>query len=214
VAAEELARIRAALAVPEPHRSALPEDAAAVLLPLLPREGGLAVLFTRRTDHLPSHPGQVSFPGGRIGPEDKTPADAALRETEEEVGIPQQHVEVLGHLADYTTYYGRLVCSYVGLVDARAPEPYLASPDEVAALLVVPIAQLLDPSAYEGRFAPGDPRREGVVRYWHLPQGTIWGITGELLARFLQRAYGWQPPAPPIAVRSVAEFRDLQRRGM
>lgn len=213
MASDELARVRAALGE-EPHRGALPEGAAAVLLPLLQGADGLAVLFTRRADHLTTHPGQVSFPGGRIGPEDKRPIDAALRETEEEVGIAARHVEVLGHLADYTTFYGRLICTYVGAVDPRAPPPVVASPTEVAELLIVPLARLRDPSAYEGRFHPGDPRREGVVRYWHLPQGTVWGITGELLARFLERAYGWTAPRPPVAVRSVEEFRDLQRRGM
>lgn len=216
VAPPDLARIRAVLHAGEPERHGLPAGASAVLLPLLGGPEGLSVLFTRRTDHLSSHAGQFSFPGGRVEPHDRTPAEAALRETEEEVGLPAKDVEVLGHLADYTTYYGRLVCAYVGHVAPHAPPPRIAAPDEVAQLLVVPVAKLLAPEPYEGRALPGLPARgdERVVHYWHFPEGTIWGITADLLGRFLARAYGWAPPRPPREVASPEEFRDLARRGL
>lgn len=206
--AADLARIRAALA-PEPVRPALPPGASAVLLPLVHRDGALSVVFTRRASHLARHPGQISFPGGGIEPQDKGPAEAALRETEEEVGIPARSVEVLGHLADYTTYYGRLVCCYVGAVGPDAPPPRIAAPDEVAEVLVLPIARFLEGAEYEARYLPGDPRRDGVVHYWRFPGLTppVWGITAELMARFLQRCYAWSPPREPRAIASVEEFR-------
>lgn len=212
---EELARIRAALR-PEPARHQLPPDASAVLFPLMAREGGLHALFTLRHQALTRHAGQWSFPGGRVEPGDKGPAETALRETEEEVGIPARDVDVLGHLDDYTTYYGRLVCAYVGLVRPGAPAPRIAAPAEVEDLRVLPIAAFLGPELYEGRALAGDQPRgeERVVHYWHFPGATIWGITGELLARFLRRAYAWEPPRPPRILGSVEEFRDLARRGL
>jgi 8-oxo-dGTP pyrophosphatase MutT (NUDIX family) len=207
----DLDRIRAALAGQEPaRRHPLPEGASAVLLPLVSSPGGdgPAVLFTRRSAGLTSHAGQISFPGGRIGPEDKGPVDAALRETEEEVGIAPRNVEVLGHLDDYVTYYGRLVCTYVGVVRAGSPAPRIASPEEVAEVLVVPLARFLDASIYEARALPGSTRSDRVVHYWQVrPDATIWGITAELLAKFLARVHGWEPPKEPRFISTPEEFR-------
>lgn len=216
VHAAELARIRALLHAGEPQRHGLPAGASAVLLPLMQRDEGLAVLFTRRHDNLSTHAGQWSFPGGRVEAHDASPAAAALRETEEEVGLPTKDVEVLGHLADYTTFYGRLVCTYVGAVAPHAPPPRIAAPDEVAQLMVVPLARLLEAAPYEGRaLAGGAPRGEDrIVHYWHLPEGTVWGITAELLGRFLALACGWSPPKEPAILRNPAEFRDIARRGL
>lgn len=79
---------------------------AAVLIPIIERPAGLSVLFTRRADHLARHAGQVSFPGGRVGDEDEDAVAAALRETEEEVGLPRSFVEVRGELDRYETGTG------------------------------------------------------------------------------------------------------------
>lgn len=199
------AHLKAAFAEPEPPRGQLPPGASGVLLPLVAGDEGLCILFTRRTATLAMHPGEVSLPGGRVQP-GENPLAAALRETEEEVGIPAARVEVLGHLADFVTHYGKLVCAYVGLVPHDGLPARPASPDEVAELLVVPLQRLLDGRAYEGRAlheAPGDR----VVHYWHLPEATIWGITGELLARFLARSTGWAPPKAPRRIAQPAEFR-------
>lgn len=197
-------------------RDSLPEGASAVLVPLLDADDGVRVLFTLRQKSLARHADQWSFPGGRIEAQDKGPADAALRETEEEVGIAPRHVEVLGHLTDYTTYYGRLVCAYVGQVKEGAPAPRIAAPDEVADLRLLPLRDFLGPERYEGRTLPeGQVRGEDrVVHYWHFGGVPIWGITAELLARLLRKAYGWEPPTPPRVLRSVEEFRDLARRGL
>ncbi|MGA0393409.1 MAG: NUDIX hydrolase, partial [Rhodospirillales bacterium] len=74
---------------------------AAVLIPLIKRPDDITVLFTKRTDTLSVHAGQISFPGGRVEEFDQSYEDAALRETEEEVGLPREQIEILGHLDDY-----------------------------------------------------------------------------------------------------------------
>jgi 8-oxo-dGTP pyrophosphatase MutT (NUDIX family) len=208
-------RIRRGLTT-EPHRDQLPPDASAILVPVLEGPSGPALLFTLRHAALARHAGQWSFPGGRIEPQDKGPVDAALRETEEEIGLPPRHVRVLGHLDDYTTYYGRLICAYVGEVAPRAPAPRIAAPQEVAEVRVLPLRDFLAPERYEGRCLPEGAIRgsDRVVHYWHFEGATIWGITAELLARLLQRAYGWAPPSAPRVIGSVAEFRELARRGL
>jgi 8-oxo-dGTP pyrophosphatase MutT (NUDIX family) len=85
---------------------------AAVLVPMVRREAGLTILFTLRTDHLYDHAGQISFPGGRTEERDASPAATALRETFEEIGLPQSRVEVLGSLPEYTTVTG---CTLPGI---------------------------------------------------------------------------------------------------
>ena len=89
---------------------------AAVLIPIVMRRPDLQVLFTRRADHLSRHAGQVSFPGGRVEDNDASVIDAALRETEEEVGLSRAHVEILGALDAYETGTGFRIQPIVGLV--------------------------------------------------------------------------------------------------
>lgn len=203
----DLAALKAAFAAPEPRRGVAARDASGVLLALVPGPSGLAVLLTRRAPNLAMHPGEVSLPGGGLQPGDASPLEAALRETEEEVGIARARVEVLGHLADLTTHYGRLVCAYVGLVPPEAVPREPASREEVAQVLLVRLRALLDPAIYEARALAEPGRGERVVHYWHVAQATIWGITGDLLALFLARTCGWTPPRAP---RSVAEPSELR----
>lgn len=199
------ARLRNAFSQPEPARGALPEGASAVLLPVLARPEGVAVVFTRRAAHLAMHPGEISFPGGRIQP-GEAPLAAALREVREEVGLAPGDVDVLGHLADLVTHYGRLVCAYVGVVRSAGIPALPAGQDEVKDVFAVGAERLLAPGPYEARRLAG-AGGERVVHYWHLPEATVWGITGELLARFLERAFGWGPPRAPRVVGSVSGLR-------
>ena len=90
--------------------------AAAVLVPVVVNAGHLTVLLTRRTDEMPSHPGQVAFPGGKIDPEDDGPVAAALRETEEETGLDRSFIEPCGFLDAYQTRTGFRICPVVALV--------------------------------------------------------------------------------------------------
>lgn len=197
----------------EPDRSRAPVGVSAVLIPVFPdREGdagepggGVRLLYTQRSPHLRRHPGEISFPGGRVDPEDKDPLAAALRETEEEVGIAPHEVEIVGHLTDYLTYHNVLVCTYVGLVEARPPPTEPRSREEVARVFTLPVARLLDASCYECRRLPEMPP-DRVVHYWHVQPQAMWGVTGEITARFLHRVYGWQPPCPPRIIDDVGEF--------
>ena len=115
---------------------------AAVLFPIVLRELAPTVLLTQRTAHLRDHPGQVSFPGGRVEADDASPAETALRETEEEIGLSRRHIEVVGYLPDYFTGTGFRVTPVVAWVRP----PFSLQPDaiEVADVFEVPLNFLLD----------------------------------------------------------------------
>jgi 8-oxo-dGTP pyrophosphatase MutT (NUDIX family) len=151
---------------------------AAVLVPLVNRAEGLHVLLTQRSPDLPDHPGQISFPGGRLEPDDASLAAAALREAAEEVGLPPQQVAVLGHLAEYETVTGYRVTPVVGWVEP--PFALMPDPVEVADVFEVPLAFLLDPANQQRHF-----RMLGTLRrdYWAIPYGEryIWGATAAML---------------------------------
>jgi 8-oxo-dGTP pyrophosphatase MutT (NUDIX family) len=160
-----------------PGREGEPRPAA-VLVPLVNRAEGLQVLLTQRSPDLPDHPGQISFPGGRIEPEDPTIAHAALREATEEIGLPAERVTVLGQLAHYETVTGYRVTPVVGWVEP----PFDVAPDpvEVADVFEVPLAFLLDPANQQRHF-----RMLGMLRrdFWAIPYGEryIWGATAAML---------------------------------
>jgi len=157
---------------------------AAVLVPVVDRKDALTVLFTRRTDDLPEHAGQICFPGGRIEPDDASPEDAALRETEEEIGLDRRHIEVLGRLDDYMTGSGFSITPVVGVV---AP-PFTLTPQvrEVAEAFEVPLAFLLDPANHQRheRIIAGRDRHFYAMPY----EGYfIWGATAGMLINLYQR---------------------------
>lgn len=151
---------------------------AAVLVPVVNRDGELSVLFTRRTAHLSDHAGQISFPGGRAEPHDPDAAATALRETEEETGIAPAHVELLGELAEYVTVTGYRVSPVVGLIRA----PFELRPDsfEVAEVFEVPLAFLLDPSNHQRNAVVVSGYRR---HYYAMPYRGyyIWGATAGML---------------------------------
>lgn len=151
---------------------------AAVLVPVIRRDAGLTVLFTRRTDHLYDHAGQISFPGGRSEVHDASPAATALRETFEEIGLPHSQVEVLGSLPEYTTVTGYHVTPVVGLVGS--PPTLRLDAFEVAEAFEVPLAFLLDP----GNHQRNTLQYQGRTRhYYAMPyeQRYIWGATAGML---------------------------------
>jgi 8-oxo-dGTP pyrophosphatase MutT (NUDIX family) len=127
---------------------------------------------------LPDHPGQISFPGGRVEPEDASVADAALRETTEEVGLAREHVAILGELPFYETVTGFRVTPVVGWVEP----PFVLVPDpvEVADVFEVPLAFLLDPRNQQRHFRMQEERRRD---FWAIPYGEryIWGATAAML---------------------------------
>ncbi|MBM3565829.1 MAG: CoA pyrophosphatase [Alphaproteobacteria bacterium] len=152
--------------------------AAAVLIPIVERPGELTVIFTRRTETLAHHAGQISFPGGHMEEGESEPAAAALRETEEEVGLDRRHIRVIGRLDRYVTRTGFDVVPVVALVTP----PFAVNPDptEVAEVFEVPLAFLLDPANHKRM----SREVEGVPRYFYaMPYGEyfIWGATAGML---------------------------------
>jgi 8-oxo-dGTP pyrophosphatase MutT (NUDIX family) len=155
---------------------------AAVLVPIVAHPGGLTVLFTQRTAHLKAHSGQVSFPGGRAEPGDASPEDTALRESEEEIGLPRGRVEVLARLPEYFTRTGFRVTPVVGLIEP----PLALSPDpgEVESVFEVPLAFLLDTRNHQRRTREFQGATVGYYAMaYKTDEGerTIWGATAGML---------------------------------
>ncbi len=153
---------------------------AAVLVPLVVREAGLRLLLTMRTAHLHDHAGQISFPGGRVDPEDSDAIATALRETEEEIGLARRHIEVIGSLPDYQTGTGFKVTPVVALV--HPPFELAADDFEVAEIFEVPLAFLMDGANHQRRSAEF-PNRPGRRSFYAMPweQYFIWGATAAML---------------------------------
>ena len=164
-----------------------PLTPAAVLVPIVLRETAPTVLLTRRTDHLHHHPGQVSFPGGRVEEQDASPVDTALRETEEEISLSREKIELLGCLPQYRTGTGFDVTPVVGLV--RPPFELALDAFEVAEAFEVPLSFLLDRANHQRHSVEvRGMRRE----YYAMPYGDyfIWGATAGMIVslhRFLSR---------------------------
>lgn len=151
---------------------------AAVLIPLIMYQNELKILLTQRTAHLHDHPGQISFPGGRSDPEDTSAVDTALREAEEEIGLPSNRVEVLGSLPQYLTITGYQVTPVVSLVDAG--HTYEPDEFEVADIFEVPMAYLMNPHHHEQRVWQSP---QGYRRFYAMPYENkfIWGATAGML---------------------------------
>jgi 8-oxo-dGTP pyrophosphatase MutT (NUDIX family) len=187
-----LSDVRRALAdvgPPRPSpREALPDvRSSAVLAPLYEDAGETYVVLTRRTWTLRSHRGEVSFPGG--GTEDgETPLDTALREAREEVALDAADVEVVGELDHLSTVSSRsFIVPFVGLLPVR---PHLhPNPDEVAAVLHVPLSELLDPAIYHEEQWPLWGGNHSIF-FFELAGDTVWGATAAMLRQLLGMVTG------------------------
>ncbi|MEE9216521.1 MAG: CoA pyrophosphatase [Anaerolineales bacterium] len=167
---------------------------AAVLIPLYQEDGDWNLLFTRRTDSVDVHAGQVSFPGGRIEDSDVSAVAAALREAQEEIGLDPADVEMLGQLNPIFTVTQFLVTPVVGVIPW--PYPLASNPTEVAHTFGVPIKWLSDPNNVEVRDRqPLVPGRNIQVYYFKEFDGeTIWGVTARITVNFLQMLDAANPP--------------------
>lgn len=184
--ARVLSRLRRALQ-PQPTTAAsVLEDGigdedltpAAVLFPIVCHDHAPTVLLTQRTDHLKDHPGQVSFPGGRCEAGDASPADTALREAAEEIGLAAMHIEVAGYLPEYLTSTGFRVTPVVAFV--TPPFELRLDAFEVAEVFEVPLSFLMDPANHRQHSL----HYRGRLRYYHaMPYGDrfIWGATAGMI---------------------------------
>lgn len=198
------AAVRARLAAPPDWSPELPGDggrlhtdrapaAASVLVPLVERAGALSVLLTRRTDHLRDHAGQISFPGGRVEPDDADEVATALREAEEEVGLARARVQVIGRMPVYTTVTSFVVTPVVGLIEAPLHLDQLRlDPFEVAEVFEVPLVFLMNPAHHRRHvFVHDGVQRQFLSMPWHDVAHAsggreyfIWGATAAMLRNF------------------------------
>lgn len=195
--------LRSALAAHRPTRVSVPDArAAAVLIPVI---GGdePSVLFTVRTETVRSHKGQISFPGGSIDPDDASAEAAALRETQEEIGLDPATVEIVGELDTTPTFVSGFVISpFVGLLQ---DEPRITpNPDEVAEVLQVPLADLDDEIRAEPGFAHAG--RTYPTEAWIWRDYVIWGVTARLIRLFLGALAGAGLVAAPSETKSWTGF--------
>lgn len=160
-----------------------PPVPAAVLVPLVMAESP-KILLTKRTAHLKKHAGQVSFPGGRIDPDDAHPEAAALREAQEEIALDPASVEVVGRMEDYVTGTGYRITPVLGLLPPDLL--YRPSPHEVEAVFELPLHVLLDPDAprRQRQHVRGEWREYWV---WPHPEHFIWGATAAILVHLARK---------------------------
>lgn len=154
---------------------------AGVLIALVDRPEGPGVLLTRRTDHLHDHAGQIAFPGGRKEDDDPDIEATALRESDEEIGLPPAAVRILGILPQYVTLTAYAITPVVGVVEP--PLDLRPDPFEVAEIFEAPLAHLLDPANHQRHFRDDKGFRRG---YYGIPYNDhfIWGATAGILVNF------------------------------
>ena len=175
-------------------REAAAATAASVLVPIVAHPLELTVLFTQRTTHLKAHSGQVSFPGGRAEPGDASPEFTALRESEEEIGLKPERVEILARLPDYFTRTGYRVTPVVGLV--LPPLELTPDPREVEEVFEVPLAFLLDPRNHRRATREFMGR---TVGFYEMPYPSsegeryIWGATAGMIVNLYRHIAGEGP---------------------
>lgn len=162
-----------------------PLSPAAVMVPVVEDGGQARIVLTRRTEQLSRHAGQVAFPGGRVDPADADAVDAALRETEEEIGLPRTLVEPAGFLDCFETVSGFVVTPVVAFVAPQRP-PWRPEPGEVDAVFEVPLAFLLDPASLRRYTMHYRGKAREMVEFRYGPY-RIWGATAAMLTNLIDR---------------------------
>jgi len=164
---------------------------ASVLVPIVAHPAELTVLFTQRTTQLKAHSGQVSFPGGRAEPGDASAEFTALRESQEEIGLAPERIEILGRLSDYITRTGYRVTPVIGLI--VPPLELTPDPREVQEVFEVPLAFLLDPRNHQRQTRELNGR---TVGFYEMPyEGHyIWGATAGMVVNLYHRLSAGAPP--------------------
>lgn len=159
---------------------------AAVLIALTSGSLGAEVVLTQRSPHLNSHAGEVSFPGGKWEPGDSNLTATALRESHEEVGLPPEHVQVMGCMKTHYTRRQMSVLPVVGVFDPD--QPLVANPDELTSIFRVPLAFFMEDKRTRTDVFVGD-EGEFWAPVWHFEGYKIWGFTARVLANFMNVAF-------------------------
>ena len=160
---------------------------AAVLMPVYEDGDGLHILFTRRSEEMPQHRGQIAFPGGGQHPDDPSLLATALREAEEEIGLRPGDVEILGELDDTATATSHFIVSpFVGFI----PHPYSfrVNAAEIVELIPLPLSLLCDPSRFREELWDRDDAKIPVYFYM-VGSHVIWGLTARILKQFLEALF-------------------------
>ena len=159
---------------------------AAVLIPVVDHEPEATVILTRRADRLRSHSGQVAFPGGRIDPTDASPEDAALRETMEEIGLGEEHIEIIGRLPDYVAGSGYRIAPVLAVVQPGFE--LTLNEDEVDTAFEAPLRFLMDPANHTRDSRMWNDRE---WFFYDMPYGgqRIWGVTAGIIRTLYERLY-------------------------
>jgi len=181
----------------EGEERATPLRPAAILIPLYVREKALWTLFTKRTDMVEHHKGQISFPGGGRSDRDANLWETAIRETEEEIGVPRQSVRILGALPKLETVTDFEISPFVGAIPY--PVSFVPHAGEVESIIEVPMAYLLDPMVVEER-AVKWKGRDVMTLVYHYRGHAIWGATARILTDLLAVMRG-DEGSGPLSVR-------------
>lgn len=181
-----LENLRQRLQAHRPRRLALRMPEAAVLLPIITRPEP-TLLFTRRAQHLSTHRGQVAFPGGKRESQDHDLLETALRESEEEIALPRERVELLGQLSEVVSLHGLKVTPYVGLVPPDLP--LRPDPSELDVIFEVPLSLFLEDCRSHTDVITFNNRPYYVPSYE--AQGhVIWGLSAMMLVELLSEGFG------------------------
>ena len=163
---------------------------AAVLMPLVQRKAGWQVILTQRPETMPSHPGQIAFPGGKreFG---ETTLNAALRETEEEIGLDRQFITIIGRLPSFNAVSEFRITPFIGLVDPDSP--MTPDPHEVADMFEVPLSFLMAPANHIARNVHFDGKDHALIDMPYTGDDgvyrNIWGMTAMMMYRLYQRGF-------------------------
>jgi 8-oxo-dGTP pyrophosphatase MutT (NUDIX family) len=158
---------------------------AAVLIPFLRISGAWHILFTRRTETVADHKGQVAFPGGQADPGDASPEETALREAEEEISLKPSDVRILGRLSELPTITNYCVTPVVGVIPW--PYPLRLAEVEVCRAFSIPLAWLADPAHHEirSRIVPGSATPLPVIYFQPYDGELLWGVSAQITVNLL-----------------------------
>ncbi len=182
--------------------------ASAVLAPLYVAEGRTYLLFTLRSSKVRDHKGQISFPGGKRE-EGESTLECALRETEEEIGIHPQQVEIIGKLDEVPVISNHVITPYVGIIPY--PHKLTVNADEIEQVIPIPLEGFFDPSIYRLQLSPFMGRNV-PVHFFYFSEATVWGATARIVVKLLSTVYGFLPEPYREVLEKERKEQGLARR--